>query len=99
MVMRMSLDQINTLGRVTQGVRLIKLKDEQTVATISIVDKEKEEPEVPVEDVEFDNESIEENNNEVINNVSEDDLGNNVETDDLNYEEESVQQEEPDDEI
>ena len=43
MVMRMPLDQINVLGRVTQGVRLINLKDNHTVATISLVDKEKEE--------------------------------------------------------
>ncbi len=43
MVMRMPLDQISVLGRVTQGVRLINLKDEHTVATISLVDKEKEE--------------------------------------------------------
>ena len=37
---RMTLDQINTLGRVTQGVRLIHLKDDQYVTTISLVDKE-----------------------------------------------------------
>lgn len=42
-VMRMPLDQISVLGRVTQGVRLIHLKDNQFVATISLVDKEKEE--------------------------------------------------------
>ena len=42
MVMRMDINQISVLGRVTQGVRLIKLKDEQFVATISLVDKEKE---------------------------------------------------------
>ncbi len=38
--MRMSLDQINTLGRVTQGVRLIHLKEDQYVTTISLVEKE-----------------------------------------------------------
>lgn len=41
--MRMSLEQINTLGRVTQGVRLINLKDNQYVSTISLVDKPDEE--------------------------------------------------------
>ena len=41
--MRMTLDQINTLGRVTQGVRLIHLKDDQYVTTISLVDKEETE--------------------------------------------------------
>ena len=43
MVMRMPLEQISVLSRVTQGVRLINLKNEQSVATISLVDKEKEE--------------------------------------------------------
>ena len=43
--MRMTLDQINTLGRVTQGVRLIHLKDGQYVTTISLVDKEENEDE------------------------------------------------------
>ena len=54
--MRMTLDQINTLGRVTQGVRLIHLKEDQYVTTISLVEKESEETE------EFDpNQSSEEN--------------------------------------
>ena len=37
MLIRMPLDQVSTLGRVTQGVRLINLKDNQSVSTISIV--------------------------------------------------------------
>ena len=41
--MRMTLDQINTLGRVTQGVRLIHLKDGQYVTTISLVEKNEDE--------------------------------------------------------
>ena len=36
-IIRLPLDQISTLGRVTQGVRLINLKDNQKVSTISIV--------------------------------------------------------------
>lgn len=43
--MRMTLEQINTLGRVTQGVRLIHLKDNQYVTTISLVEKESTEEE------------------------------------------------------
>ena len=80
MVMRMSLDQINTLGRVTQGVRLIKLKDEQQVATISIVDKEKDEPNPEtIEEVDITN-----SENEVINNEDISELGNNeIVNDDL----------------
>ena len=46
MTMRMPLEQISLLGRVTQGLRLINLKDSQKVSTISLVDKE-EEPEEP----------------------------------------------------
>lgn len=42
-VMRMSMDQISTLGRATQGVRLIKLKDEQKVATVATIMKESED--------------------------------------------------------
>ena len=85
MVMRMSLDQINVLGRVTQGVRLINLKDGHTVATLSLVDKEKEEELSTTED----NQQTEVlgNNSEIIEvvdssleklvEVAEEDLGNN----------------------
>ncbi len=41
-VIRLPLDQISELGRVTQGVRLINLKENQKVSTISIVDKSAE---------------------------------------------------------
>ena len=36
---KLPVDQISLLGRVTQGLRLISLRDNQTVATISVVDK------------------------------------------------------------
>ena len=39
-IMRMPLEQISTLKRATQGVRLIHLKDDQKVSTVTIVDKE-----------------------------------------------------------
>ena len=42
MIIRMPLEQISTLGRVTQGVRLINLKEDQKVSTMSIVNKEEE---------------------------------------------------------
>ena len=42
-VMRMPLEQVSTLRRATQGVRLIHLKDNQRVATVTIVEKEKSE--------------------------------------------------------
>ena len=43
MLIRLPLDQISTLGRVTQGVRLIHLKDNQVVSTMSIVDHDSDE--------------------------------------------------------
>lgn len=39
MVIRVPLDQINILGRVTQGVRVINLKENQEVSNISLVEK------------------------------------------------------------
>ena len=39
MTMRMNTSQIPKLGRITQGVRLINLKEGQKVATVSLVDK------------------------------------------------------------
>ena len=46
MTIRMGIDQISQLGRVTQGVKLINLKDNQYVSTISILDKEETENEM-----------------------------------------------------
>ena len=43
MIIRLPIDQISQLGRVTQGVRLINLKNEQLVSTISIVEHQVEE--------------------------------------------------------
>jgi len=42
MLIRLPLEQITQLSRVTQGVRLINLKDKQIVSTISLVNKEVE---------------------------------------------------------
>lgn len=49
MLIRLPLDQVSTLGRATQGVRLINLKNNQTVSTISIVEHENKDEEI-VED-------------------------------------------------
>ena len=48
-IMRMPMDQISTLKRATQGVRLIHLKDDQRVATVSVIDSA---PDSEVEEVE-----------------------------------------------
>ena len=42
-IIRIPIDQISQLGRVTQGTRLINLKDNQIVSTISLVLKETED--------------------------------------------------------
>ena len=42
-VIRMDVKSISTMGRVTKGVRLINLKDNNKVASISILDKELED--------------------------------------------------------
>ena len=60
MTMRMPLDQISVLGRVTQGLRLINLRENQKVSTISLVDKVEEE--LPAEGDTAETEPSEENN-------------------------------------
>ncbi len=42
-IIRISLEQVSTLRRATQGVRLINLKDEHKVATVTVLEKEEVE--------------------------------------------------------
>ena len=42
-VIKLPLEQVSTLKRATQGVRLINLKDDQKVSTVAIVEKEETE--------------------------------------------------------
>ena len=44
-IIRLSLNQVSTTGRVAQGVRLINLKEDQSVSTIAILDHEEEQSE------------------------------------------------------
>lgn len=39
-IIKLPLEQVSTLKRATQGIRLINLKDDQKVSTVAIVDKE-----------------------------------------------------------
>ena len=66
MVMRMPLDQISVLGRVTQGVRLINLKDNHSVATISLVDQEKDDSSSPEEVINSESSEVVENNENLV---------------------------------
>jgi len=42
-VIRLSLNQVSTTGRVAQGIKLINLKDNQKVSTVAIINKADEE--------------------------------------------------------
>ena len=45
MIMRMPISQISVLGRITQGVRLINLKDGQKVSTITLIKSDEQSEE------------------------------------------------------
>ena len=42
MIIRLSVDNFSKMSRVTQGVRLINLKEEQSVSSVAIIEKENE---------------------------------------------------------
>ena len=62
-IIRVSLEQVSTTGRVAQGVKLINLKDNQKVSTITLIEKDEEsieeEPDITVESNSTDNVSRE----------------------------------------
>ncbi len=51
MIIRVSIDQISLMGRATQGVRLINLKDDQKVSTVTVVSKDEKDDVEDTEDV------------------------------------------------
>jgi DNA gyrase subunit A len=65
MIIRIPISSISQLNRVTQGVRLINLKEEQYVSTVSIITKEENES----EDTEVSEEPVE--TEEVVEEVKE----------------------------
>lgn len=56
-IIRIDASQISTMSRVTQGVRLINLKDEQLVSSVAIVEKS----------VELENKEFSDDDNDIIN--------------------------------
>ena len=52
MIIKLPLEQVSTLKRATQGVRLMNLKDEQKLSTVALVEKEKEEDEIEEKPIE-----------------------------------------------
>jgi len=61
-IIRLTVDSISEMSRVTQGVKLINLKDGQKVSSISIVDTEKDEDTTEQNDV---SNNVEDNNNDL----------------------------------
>ena len=53
-IIRLSLSQVSTTGRVAQGVKLINLKDEQAVSTVALITKEENIEEQETEQTEED---------------------------------------------
>ena len=70
MIIRIPLDQINTLGRVTQGVKLMNIKDDQMVSTISLIDTEQNDEE-SINQTDNSTEIIEQNEDAVDNKIEE----------------------------
>jgi len=60
---RLSVDELRVMGRATQGVRLIKLKESDTIASIAKVGREEEDENAATEDgIENDGTDIDINN-------------------------------------
>ena len=51
-IIRLSIEQVSTTGRVAQGVRLIHLKDNQKVSTVALLAKEEVDEEITEEQLE-----------------------------------------------
>ena len=65
-IIRLAVDTISEMSRVTQGVRLINLREGQKVSSISIVEKD-EDDDLPVDTqntVDANNVTVEETSNE-----------------------------------
>ena len=61
MIIKLPLEQVSTLKRATQGVRLMNLKDEQKLSTVALVEKEKNDEVEGSEDNK--SEAVDENTN------------------------------------
>ena len=61
-IIRLPISQISTTGRVAQGVRLINLKDNQTVSNVAIIEHQEEETEENSEIIEQTTVEVQENN-------------------------------------
>ncbi len=67
-IIRLSLEQVSSTGRVAQGVKLINLKDEQKVSTVALIEKLEDETNENIENEVNNTELIPENTeNTIIN--------------------------------
>ena len=65
-IIKLPLEQVSTLKRATQGVRLMNLKDDQLVSTVALVEKEKNDENTTEENKDLSVEiNLEEKENEV----------------------------------
>ena len=62
MIIKLPLEQVSTLKRATQGVRLMNLKEDQKLSTVALVEKEKDDN---------NEENLDENNNQEVVDVNE----------------------------
>ncbi|MEE0684243.1 MAG: DNA gyrase subunit A [Bacilli bacterium] len=60
-IIKLPLEQVSTLKRATQGVRLINLKDDQKVSTVAVVEKEEIEESIESNGEEADSVPVEKN--------------------------------------
>ena len=67
-IIKLPLEQVSTLKRATQGVRLINLKDDQKVSTVAVVEKEETSENEETSEV---NQTVENTNSEVENTQTE----------------------------
>ena len=75
-VIRLDADKISTMSRVTQGVRLINLKEDSKVSSVSIVDKEENSEEINENDIVV----VDTQNTDTESNVVEENISNESES-------------------
>ena len=75
-VIRLDADKISTMSRVTQGVRLINLKEDSKVSSVSIVDKEENNDDINENDVE----AVDTSNTDTENTVVDENTSNESES-------------------
>ena len=93
MIIKLPLEQVSTLKRATQGVRLMNLKDDQKLSTVALVEKEKEDENPEEEISKMDSElgvSVVDNSESEIKSQESDDLDDSNDDNDMNNEEEDI---------